>query len=101
MKIIEVSSSHGRRAFRKLARTCQDTLVTPGKLAHWSQKRRRHKIVTLKVSKFPKQIFLFSFEPKNKQNYFLNSALASKMSQIKKMKALYFIGILFRGYSIQ
>jgi hypothetical protein len=33
---------------------------------------------------------LFSFEPKSKQNYFLNSALAFKMSQIKKMKALYF-----------
>ena len=43
-----------------------------------------------KVSKFQKQIFLFSFEPK-KQNYLLNSALASKMSQIKKMKALYYI----------
>ena len=47
----------------------------------------------LKVSKFQKQIFLFSFEPKNKQNYFLNSALASKMSQIKKMKALYYMGV--------
>ena len=45
----------------------------------------------LKVSKFQKQIFLFSIEPKNEQNYFLNSALASKMSQIKKMKALYYI----------
>ena len=44
-----------------------------------------------KVSKFLKQIFLFSFEPKNERNYFLNSALASKMSQIKKMKALYYI----------
>ena len=41
----------------------------------------------LKVSKFQKQIFLFSFEPKNERNYFLNSALASKMSQIKKIKA--------------
>ena len=46
---------------------------------------------TSKVSKVQKQIFLFSFEPKNEQNYFLNSALASKMSQIKKMKALYYI----------
>ena len=45
--------------------------------------------LSLKVSKFQKQFFLFSFEPKTKQNYFLNSALASKMSQIKKMKALY------------
>ena len=48
-------------------------------------------IFLLKVSKFHKQIFLFSFEPKNEQNHFLNSALASKMSQIKKMKALYYI----------
>ena len=43
----------------------------------------------LKVSKFQKQIFLFSFEPKNERNCFLNSVLASKMSQSKKMKALY------------
>ena len=35
----------------------------------------------LKVSKFQKQIFLFSFEPKNERNYFLNSVLVSKMSQ--------------------
>ena len=53
----------------------------------------------LKVSKFQKQIFLFSIEPKNEQNYFLNSALASKMSQIKK-KLGHFI-ILFRVYLIQ
>ena len=45
----------------------------------------------LKVSKFQKQIFLFSFEPKNQRNYFLHSALASKKSRIKKMKALYYI----------
>ena len=45
----------------------------------------------LKVSKFQKRIFLFSFEPKNERNYFLTSALVSKMSQIKKMKALYYI----------
>ena len=32
----------------------------------------------LKVSKFQKQIFLFSFEPKNEWNHFLISALASK-----------------------
>ena len=37
------------------------------------------------VSKFQKQIFLFSFEPKDERNYFLISALASlKMDQIKK-----------------
>ena len=41
----------------------------------------------LKVSKFQKQIFSFSFEPKKERNYSLNSALASKMSQINKMKA--------------
>ena len=28
-----------------------------------------------KVSKFRHQIFLFSFEPKTEQNYFLNSRL--------------------------
>ena len=33
----------------------------------------------VKVSKFQQQIFLFSFEPKNKQTYFLISALSSKM----------------------
>ena len=38
----------------------------------------------LKVSKFQKQFFMFSFEPKNKRNYSLNSALAPKMSHIKK-----------------
>ena len=45
----------------------------------------------LKVSKFQKQVFLFSFGPKNKRNYILNSALASKISHIKKMKTLYYI----------
>ena len=44
----------------------------------------------LKVSKFQKEIFLFSFEPNNERNYFLSSDLASKMSQIMKMKALYY-----------
>ena len=32
----------------------------------------------LKVSKFHKQIFLFSFEPKNERNYFLISALSQR-----------------------
>ena len=32
-------------------------------------------MANLKVSKFQKQIFLFSFEPKTKQNYLLISAL--------------------------
>ena len=35
---------------------------------------------TLKVSYFWKQIFLFSFEAKTEQNYFLISALASEKS---------------------
>ena len=34
---------------------------------------------------------MFSFEPKNERNSFLNSALAFKMGQIKKMKALYLL----------
>jgi hypothetical protein len=48
------------------------------------------------VSTFHKKKFLFSFETKNEQNYFLNSALASKMSQIKKNK-----DTLIREYLIQ
>ena len=36
----------------------------------------RHSI--LKVSKFQKQIFLFSVPPKNEQDYFLISALAQR-----------------------
>ena len=36
------------------------------------------------MSRFQKQIFLFLFEPKNEENYFLNSALVSKMFQIKQ-----------------
>ena len=43
----------------------------------------------LKVSNFQKQIFLFWFEPKNEWYYSLNSVLASKMSQIKKMKGVF------------
>ena len=38
----------------------------------------------LKVSKFQKQIFLFSFEPKNKRNYFLISTLASNNGSNQK-----------------
>ena len=41
----------------------------------------------IKVRKFQKQILLFWFEPKNKQNNFLISALASKMGEIKKIMA--------------
>ena len=47
-----------------------------------------------KVSKVQKQIFLFAFEPKKELNYFLNSALASKMSQIKKIEGIGFLPIL-------
>jgi hypothetical protein len=36
----------------------------------------------LKVSKFQKQIFLFSFPPQNEQNYFL----IDKMGRIKKIE---------------
>ena len=49
----------------------------------------------LKVSKFQKQIFLFSFKPKNKQNYFLISTLASKNGSNKQMKALYYINLIW------
>ena len=52
----------------------------------------------VKVSKCQKQIFLFSFEPKNEQIFFFNSALASKMSQIIKWR--HFI-VLIQGYLIQ
>ena len=40
----------------------------------------------LKVSKFQKQIFLFSFEPKSERNCFLISALASKKGSNQKNK---------------
>ena len=52
-------------------------------------------ITYLKVSKFQKQIFFFSFEPKNVQNYYLISALASKNGSNKTWR--HFI-ILIRGY---
>ena len=48
-------------------------------------------IVVLKVSKFRKQIFLFSFEPKNERNNFLIPAQASKNGSNQTMKALYYI----------
>ena len=41
----------------------------------------------LKVSKSQKQISKFSFEPKNERFFFCISALASKMSQLKKIMA--------------
>ena len=46
----------------------------------------------LKVSKFHKQIFLFSFPPKNEQKYFLNSVLA--LGQTKKKRNF----IILKGY---
>jgi hypothetical protein len=55
----------------------------------------------LKVSKFQKQILLFSFEPKKERNYFLISTLASIMSQIKKIIMRYYNrGIIFLIWSI-
>ena len=52
-------------------------------------KKSINMLVRLKVSKFQKQIFLVSFATKtNKIIFFLISAPASKMAQIKKMKAL-------------
>ena len=65
------------------------TTITSKHMKILMKKYSKHK--ELKVSKFQKQIFLFSFEPKNEQNCFLNSALASKMSQIKKNGGIYFL----------
>ena len=41
----------------------------------------------LKVSKFRKQIFMLSFEPKKDRNYFLISALVSKNASNEKNEA--------------
>ena len=57
-------------------------------MAHIPRKQKRL-IDIVKVSKFRKQIFLLSFQPKNERNYFLISALTSK--NIKKLKTLYYI----------
>ena len=46
--------------------------------------------LALKVSKFVKQIFLFSFEPKNDLNHSLISALASKNGLNKKIISFVF-----------
>ena len=46
-------------------------------------------LTLLKVSQSRKQIFHFSFEPKNERKYFCISALASKMGQIIKIMAHY------------
>ena len=45
----------------------------------------------LKVSKFQKQIFLFSLEPKNELNYFLISALASKNGMNQKHEGFIYL----------
>ena len=45
-------------------------------MAHIPRKQKRL-IDIVKVSKFRKQIFLLSFQPKNERNYFLIFALAS------------------------
>ena len=66
---------------------------------HTYIKRRRNRILHfLKVSKFQEHIFLFSFAPKNKW-FFLDSALASKMSQIKKWR--HFIILMFKNSIIE
>ena len=41
-------------------------------------------VFVVKVSKFQKQIFLFSFKPKDEQNYFFIFALASKNGSNEK-----------------
>ena len=43
----------------------------------------------LKVSKSQKQMSKFSFEPKMNDSFFCTSALASKMSKLKKITAHY------------
>ena len=53
-------------------------------MTKWLPEYFNTQLFRLKVSKFQKQILLFSFEPKNKWNNVLNFALASKMSQIKR-----------------
>ena len=49
----------------------------------------RGKAANLKVSKFRKQIFLFSFEPKNERNYFLISASKNGSNQKSEGTLLY------------
>ena len=44
-----------------------------------------HDSKLLKVNKSQKQILKFSYEPKNEQNYFCISALASKSGWTKKI----------------
>ena len=45
------------------------------------------------ISHFQNQIFLFSFEPKNERAYNLNSALVSKISQIKENEGICYIDL--------
>ena len=47
-------------------------------------KKMDNSLCKLKDSKFRKQMFLFSFEPKNGRNYFLISDLASKNGSYQK-----------------
>ena len=56
----------------------------------WSQILFKNAFVfLLKVSKSPKQIVKFSFEPKNERKYFCISALASKIENKKNKGTLY------------
>ena len=50
----------------------------------------------IKVSKLHKQIFLFSFQPKNERDYFLISDLASKnwLNQKDEGSLLYQFGVI-------
>ena len=60
----------------------RNSIVSFFSLILYSKSCKKNKI--LKVSKFRKQILLFSFEPKNEQNYFLISALASEYGSNQK-----------------
>ena len=83
----EINELRNRKRGRK-SKDMSTSSVSEGTVYRLGQ--NTWKILTFKkVSIFQIQIFLFTFEPKNELNYFLNSALAFKMSQIKNMEALY------------
>ena len=54
----------------------------------------------LKVSKFQKQIFLFSFAAKMNENNLLIYALASKMGRIKKIGEVYYITVSLHYHGV-
>ena len=51
--------------------------------------QKMSQVKAVKVSKFQKPIFLFPFPFRNKRNYFLISAQASKVGLIKKWRSFY------------